>query len=202
VKHAYSRGPRRIKSNDRRTCSSNSRTESCSTTIASNARRNSSSHTRIIVFSIRASYPTCLARAPIFRTSCRIQNASVSAKCLPSSYARKSCALYPLASFLYRASLMMAMNRITNSDRSRRMSRNGALILRGSANSAEHRAPATSGSPKSAARQILIHGSAIKCSRITLQISHLQISNRRQTAPFSRAPRAQKRESNESQPAR
>lgn len=111
-------------------------------------------------------------------------------------------ALYPLASFLYRASLMMAMNRIANSDGSNGVSSEGAFILSGSTNSAEHRPPNTTRLPKSAAHQILIHGTAIKSSRITLSINHLQISNRRQTAPFSRAPRAQKRESNESQPAR
>ncbi len=165
-------------------------------------RRISSSQSRHTLRIMRASYSTRLTRALIFRTSCRIQDAPSSAKCLPSSHARKPRALYPLASFLYRASLMMAMNRIANSDWSRRMSRERAFILSGCSNSAEHRPPSTTRSPNLAAQQILIYGSAIKSSRITPQINHLQISNRRQTAPSIRAPRAQKRESNESQPAR
>lgn len=148
-----------------------------------------------------------------------MQNAFSPAMRAPTPAKRNPRVLYPLASFLYRASLMMAMNRIANSDGSsgpsreaglegsgsrigsRRMTRNGALSLGGSIN-AEHRALAATLSPKSAAQQILIHGTAIKSSRITPKIIHLQISNRRQTAPFSRAPRAQKRESHESQSAR
>jgi len=128
---------------------------------------------------------------------------------------KNPCALYPLASFLYRASLTMAMNRIANSagssgpgrkeglerSGSRKMTRNGAF-LSGPAKSAEQSPFGAICPPKSAARQILIHGSAIKRSSILLQINHLTISNRRQTAPFSRALRAQKRESNESQSAR
>jgi hypothetical protein len=161
---------------------------------------------------MRASYSTRLSRALIFLTSCRIQNASSPSMRSPTSPERNPRALYPLASFLYRASLMMAMNRIANSagssgtgreqPRSRRMSRNGAIMLTGSANSAAHGAPLAVRLLPSQAQRILIYGGAIKYSRILHQISHLRISNRRQTAPLSRAPRAQKRESNESQSAR
>ena len=151
---------------------------------------------------MRASYPTRPTRALIFLTSCRIQNASRRPMRAPTPAKRNLRALYLLASFLYRASLMMAMNRIANPDESRRVSRSGKLILSGFANSAYYRAPAATRSPKSAEQQILIYGTAIKSSRIISKINHLPISNRRQTAPFSRAPRAQKRESHEPQSAR
>jgi hypothetical protein len=75
-------------------------------------------------------------------------------------------------------------------------------MLTGSAAVAAYGAPVAIRSLPPQAQRILIHGSAIKRSSILLQINHLQISNRRQTAPFSRALRAQKRESNESQSAR
>ena len=75
-------------------------------------------------------------------------------------------------------------------------------MLSGSSNAVGDKLCLAIRSPKPQAQQILIYGSAIKYSRILPQISHLRISNRRQTAPLSRALRAQKRESNEPQSAR
>jgi hypothetical protein len=73
------------------------------------------------------------------------------------------------------------------------MSRTGDIVLTGSATAAAHGTPVAIRWLPSQVQRILIHGPAIKRSSILLQINHLQISNRRQTAPFSRAPRAWKK---------
>jgi hypothetical protein len=76
-------------------------------------------------FAHHAAHPTppaspahqCSEQVVVYKTTLRRQRA------FPNPMRKNPCVLYPLASFLYRASLMMAMNRIANSDGS---SRSGA----------------------------------------------------------------------------
>jgi hypothetical protein len=150
-------------------------------------------HARIVLFPAqpRINFPNRLSYT-------KLQNASASATRLRAPYAAKILpALYPLASFLYRASLMMAMNRIANSDRSRQLSREGALATNDPPTVSAEGFSFAFYSPNSSRQRISNPRSAIRKPSILLQINHLIISNRRQTAPLSCALRAQKRELNE-----
>ena len=60
----------------------------------------------------------CSEQVVVYKTLHPLQRA------FPNPMRKNPCVLYPLASFLYRASLMMAMNRIANSDGSSRSGEN------------------------------------------------------------------------------